>query len=136
MDGPSAISYVFDAFAGTCTYETVTYPCEVVLASTWNVDVATDFGDAISREAAAWNVSGWYAPGGNLHRSPFCGRNFEYYSEDPTLAGRERNGQGHRERPHRLHQALRPQRARDPATLWPVHLGQRAVHARDLPRSV
>lgn len=87
MDGPSAISYVFDAFAGTCTYETVTYPCEVVLASTWNVDVATDFGDAISREAAAWNVSGWYAPGGNLHRSPFCGRNFEYYSEDPTLAG-------------------------------------------------
>lgn len=87
MDGPSAISYVFDAFAGTCTYETVTYPCEVVLASTWNVDVASDFGDAISREAAAWNVSGWYAPGANLHRSPFTGRNFEYYSEDPLLSG-------------------------------------------------
>ena len=87
MDGPAALSYVFDSFAGTCTYETVSYPCEVVLASTWNVELASEFGDAISREADAWNISGWYAPGANLHRSPFTGRNFEYYSEDPTLSG-------------------------------------------------
>ncbi len=87
MDGPAAISYVFDAFMGTCTYETVSYPCEVVLASTWNVELASEFGDAISREAAAWNVSGWYAPGANLHRSAFGGRNFEYYSEDALLSG-------------------------------------------------
>ena len=87
MDGPAALSYVFDSFAGTCTYETVSYPCEVVLASTWDVELASEFGDAISREADAWNISGWYAPGANLHRSPFTGRNFEYYSEDPVLSG-------------------------------------------------
>ncbi len=87
MDGPAALSYVFDAFAGTCTYKTVTYPCEVVTASTWNTELAKAFGDAISQEGQAWNISGWYAPGANMHRNPFTGRNFEYYSEDPCLAG-------------------------------------------------
>lgn len=87
MDGPSALSYVFDAFMGTCTYETVSYPAEVLLASSWNVDLAAEYGDAISTEAAAWNISGWYAPGANTHRNPFTGRNFEYYSEDGYLAG-------------------------------------------------
>ena len=86
MDGPAAISYVFDAYMGTCTYQTVSYPCEVVLASSFDTDLGAKFGDAISREAAAWNVSGWYAPGANTHRSAFGGRNFEYYSEDPELS--------------------------------------------------
>ena len=87
MDGPAAISYVFDAFMGTRTYETVSYPCESLLAASFNTELATKFGDAISREADSWNVSGWYAPGANLHRSAFGGRNFEYYSEDPLLSG-------------------------------------------------
>lgn len=87
MDGPSGISYVFDSFIGTVTYETVAYPAPVVLASTWNKDLATKFGDAISKEGQAWNVSGWYAPGANIHRTPFDGRNFEYYSEDPFISG-------------------------------------------------
>ncbi|MBT1170651.1 glycoside hydrolase family 3 N-terminal domain-containing protein [Bifidobacterium sp. SO4] len=87
MDGPAALSYVFDAFMGTTTYKTVTYPAQVVLASSWNTDLAKTFGDAISKEARAWNISGWYAPGANTHRNPFTGRNFEYYSEDGTLGG-------------------------------------------------
>lgn len=87
MDGPAALSYVFDAFMGTCTYKTVTYPCEVVTASTWNREIAEQFGDAISKEGEAWAISGWYAPGANIHRNPFTGRNFEYYSEDGFLAG-------------------------------------------------
>ena len=87
MDGPAALSYVFDAFMGTCTYKTVTYPCEVVIASSWNTEMAEKFGDAISKEGEAWGISGWYAPGANMHRNPFTGRNFEYYSEDGYLAG-------------------------------------------------
>ena len=72
---------------GTCTYETVTYPCEVVTASSWNVEIAEKFGEAIATEGEAWGISGWYAPGANMHRNPFTGRNFEYYSEDGYLAG-------------------------------------------------
>lgn len=87
MDGPAALSYVFDAFMGTCTYETVSYPCQTLLAATWNVELAKEFGDAISKEGEAWDISGWYAPGLNTHRTPFLGRNFEYYSEDGFLAG-------------------------------------------------
>ena len=87
MDGPAALSYVFDAFMGTCTYETVSYPCQTLLAATWNVELAEAFGDAISKEGEAWDISGWYAPGLNTHRTPFLGRNFEYYSEDGFLAG-------------------------------------------------
>ena len=86
MDGPSGISYVFDAWMGTVTYKTVRYPGSVVLASTWNTDMAAAFGDAISTEGDAWKVSGWYAPGANIHRNPFLGRNFEYYSEDGFLS--------------------------------------------------
>lgn len=87
MDGPSALSYVFDAFMGTCTYETVSYPCQTLLAASWNVDLADAYGEAISKEGEAWDISGWYAPGLNTHRTPFLGRNFEYYSEDGFLAG-------------------------------------------------
>ena len=87
MDGPAALSYVFDSFMGTCTYKTVSYPAEVVLAASWNTDLASQFGDAISQEGKAWDISGWYAPGANTHRNPFTGRNFEYYSEDGFLAG-------------------------------------------------
>ena len=87
MDGPAALSYVFDAFMGTCTYQTVSYPAEILLAATWNVDLAAQFGDAISQEGKAWDISGWYAPGANIHRNAFAGRNFEYYSEDGFLSG-------------------------------------------------
>lgn len=89
MDGPSAISYILDMFfPGRLTYESVCYPSEAVIASSWNAELAEKFGLAISQEGKAFGVSGWYAPGVNIHRNPFAGRNFEYYSEDPLLSGR------------------------------------------------
>ena len=63
------------------------HPSEVVVACSWSTDVARVMGESIGREGAARGLTGWYAPGINTHRSPFGGRNFEYYSEDPLIAG-------------------------------------------------
>ncbi len=65
----------------------VLYPNEVLIAQTWNKDLAYRMGLNVGEEARANNVKGWYAPGANIHRSPFGGRNFEYFSEDPLLSG-------------------------------------------------
>ena len=59
-----------------------------VLASTWNLDLMYNLGRAVGREAIAGGYNGWYAPAMNTHRSPFGGRNFEYFSEDGVLAGK------------------------------------------------
>ena len=64
------------------------HPSEVVVACSWSTDVARVMGESIGREGAARGLTGWYAPGINTHRSPFGGRNFEYYSEDPLIAGK------------------------------------------------
>ena len=63
------------------------YPTETVVGSTWNVDLAYAYGESMAQEALVLGINGWYGPGLNLHRSAFCGRNFEYYSEDPYLTG-------------------------------------------------
>ena len=63
------------------------HPSEVIVACSWSDDVARLMGESIGREGAARGLTGWYAPGINTHRSPFGGRNFEYYSEDPLIAG-------------------------------------------------
>lgn len=65
----------------------VTYPNPTVLAATWNKDLANLMGTSVGIEAYAHGFQGWYAPGMNTHRTPFNGRNFEYYSEDPILSG-------------------------------------------------
>ena len=67
---------------------TTAYPAGVTLASTFNVNLATRFGTAIGRDARARGVHFWLAPGVNLARIPQNGRNFEYFGEDPFLAGR------------------------------------------------
>lgn len=59
-----------------------------IVAATWNVDLAYEMGACIGQEAMNHDVHGWYAPGVNLHRSPFGGRNFEYFSEDPLITGK------------------------------------------------
>ena len=64
------------------------HPSEVVIAASWSTDVARVMGESIGREGASRGLTGWYAPGINTHRSPFGGRNFEYYSEDPLIAGK------------------------------------------------
>ena len=66
----------------------VGFPTEVTTASTWNVDLAKEMGICVGEFANTQNVYGWYAPAMNGHRSPFAGRNFEYYSEDGFLSGK------------------------------------------------
>lgn len=68
--------------------KTATYGMMPLLASTWNVDLLEKVGEALGREGLANNVQGLYGPAINLHRSPFCGRIFEYFSEDPLLSGK------------------------------------------------
>ena len=63
------------------------FPAAVMIAATWNTDLAHAFGDSIGQMADEMGVSGWYAPAMNTHRSAFAGRNFEYYSEDGVLGG-------------------------------------------------
>ena len=63
------------------------HPSEVIVAASWNIEVGRLMGESIGREGASRGLTGWYAPGINTHRSPFGGRNFEYYSEDPLIAG-------------------------------------------------
>ena len=88
FDGPAQIaSFNKSAFAQ------IGYPMPTVLAQTWNPELATAFGLTAAQQArgagdkSQGNVDGWYAPGANLHRSAFGGRNYEYYSEDPYLSG-------------------------------------------------
>ena len=63
------------------------FPPAVTLASTWNVDLVEAIGKAMGEEAIAQGISLILGPGINLKRSPLCGRNFEYYSEDPLISG-------------------------------------------------
>lgn len=91
-DGP--VGFV-NFIGSTSIYDTCVYPCQVVVSSTWNVDRLYDMGEAIGNEALVGDskhggmpYTGWYAPGLNIHRAPFGGRNFEYYSEDAFLSGK------------------------------------------------
>lgn len=82
LDGPAGFSsYLNDDYAGTA------YTSAVVIAQTWSEEIAKRMGELIGEEALTMGANGWYAPAVNLHRSPFGGRNFEYYSEDPYLSG-------------------------------------------------
>lgn len=81
VDGPAALK---DNFTGVSS---IGLPSNIVLACSWNKDLAREYGETIGDMTHEMQVSGWYAPSVNLHRSPFAGRNFEYFSEDPTLSG-------------------------------------------------
>ncbi len=81
-DGPAGLnSTTINAFGtGYCS--------EILIAQTWNEDLAKKVGEGISKEFKDFHVTGWYAPSMNLHRSAFGGRNFEYYSEDSLLSSK------------------------------------------------
>ncbi len=81
IDGPAGLNALTSSISG------VQYPSEVVIASTWNAELAQELGQVYASEANAHGVNGVYAPAANIHRTPFSGRNFEYYSEDPVLSG-------------------------------------------------
>ena len=64
------------------------FPVGTNLAQTWNEDLVCEVGKAVSKEMDKFNITYWLAPGMNIQRNPLCGRNFEYYSEDPVLSGK------------------------------------------------
>ena len=67
---------------------TTAFPCATSIACTWNKDLAEEIGFAGGEELKENNLCVWLTPAINIHRNPMCGRNFEYYSEDPYLTGR------------------------------------------------
>ena len=66
---------------------TTAFPVAAALAQTWNVDLLHRVGNAVYREMKEYGCTYWLAPAINIHRNPLCGRNFEYFSEDPRLTG-------------------------------------------------
>ena len=81
-DGPAGLR--IEPQCGVCT---TAWPCATLLACTWNPELVYAVGEAGAREVKENNISVWLTPAVNIHRSPLCGRNFEYYSEDPFLTG-------------------------------------------------
>ena len=80
-DGPAGISSNFNSsISGTA------FPPAVLIAATWNKELAYQRGAQVGKECNELQVTGWYGPAMNTHRSAFAGRNFEYYSEDSTIA--------------------------------------------------
>ena len=85
-NGPAGIQY--NGSRGTYETTTTFFPCATMQASTWNVDLIRQLGAAMGAEARHFGMSLWQAPGMNIHRDPLCGRNFEYFSEDPLVTGK------------------------------------------------
>lgn len=83
VDGPASLNNNFTGVGS------IGLPSAVSVAATWNQDLAHDFGTAIGTMAHDMDVAGWYAPATNTHRYAYAGRNFEYFSEDPVLAGNQ-----------------------------------------------
>lgn len=86
-DGPAGLNNFVTGAYGT------TFPSEILMAQTWNKDMAVEIGASMGSEFAAAKNYGWYGPAMNIHRSAFAGRNFEYYSEDPVLSGYMASGE-------------------------------------------
>ncbi len=86
-DGPAGVHIDAKRDGDPNSYAATGFPIGTCLASTWNTDLVRRVGEAIGNETLEYGCDVILGPGLNLHRSPLCGRNFEYYSEDPILTG-------------------------------------------------
>ena len=82
-DGPAGLR-----IQPQCGVNTTAWPCATLLACTWDPELIEEIGKAGGEEVKENNIGIWLTPAVNIHRSPLCGRNFEYYSEDPLVAGK------------------------------------------------
>ena len=74
---------------GTVLYQyTTAFPVGTAMAQTWNEKLVKTVGQAVNRELEEYGINFWLGPGMNIHRNPLCGRNYEYFSEDPLLSGK------------------------------------------------
>ncbi len=137
-DGSTSIgATVFSALAIGSGKAGITWPCPSVLAATFDEALAAAWGDSLGAEANAMGYQGWYAPAMNCHRTAFNSRNFEYYSEDPLLSGKQASSvvravQAHGVIPYIKHFALneRETNVRDQLFTWCSEQTMREIYLR------